>query len=165
VERRECFEGHCQCGQVKYRLTGETVAFFVCHCTECQRQSASAFGMALWLRNFSKDVVAGELGLWVRTTPTDKRLLCEFCRTCGTRVFHQMSDQADTLSVKPGTLNTTLESEPVAHIWTSRAQSWVRLPSTTLLYPRNPPTFEEIFAAWRAQKMTPLPSPEPGSGL
>lgn len=151
MDLREIFEGQCQCGQVSYRLTGESVACFVCHCSECQRQSASAFGMALWLRNFHKDVVGRDLGVWVRTTPSDKRLVCEFCRECGTRMFHQMSDQDDTLSVKPGTLNTTVGLEPVAHIWTSRAQSWVQLPPRILSYPQNPPSFEAIFAAWRAR--------------
>lgn len=86
MEPCELLEGRCQCGQVRYRVAGETVALFICHCTECQRQSASAFGMALWLRNYSKEVLGGELEAWIRTTPTGKQLVCEFCSRCGTRV-------------------------------------------------------------------------------
>jgi hypothetical protein len=152
VELSEVFEGGCQCGQARYRITGEAVALFVCHCTECQRQSASAFGMALWLRSFSRVVLVGELGAWVRTTPSGKQLRCEFCRGCGTRMFHQMTDQADTMSIKPGTLDTALACDPVAHIWTSSARSWVQLPSSVLSYPENPPSFDGIFAAWRAER-------------
>jgi len=148
----ETFEGRCQCGQARYRITGETVACFVCHCSECQRQSASAFGMALWLGDFSKEIVAGELGTWTRTTPTGRPLRGEFCPRCGTRLFHQMSDQRELMSIKPGTLDTPLELAPVAQIWTSSARSWVELPALTLSYPGNPPTFDAIFAAWRAQK-------------
>jgi hypothetical protein len=148
----ERFEGRCQCGQARYRVAGETIAFFICHCTECQRQSASAFGMALWLRSFSKQVFGGELSAWSRTTPSGKQLVGEFCSRCGTRVFHQVADQADILSIKPGTLDATLDVEPVAHIWTSSAHSWVQRPAHTLSYPGNPPTFGDIFAAWQAQK-------------
>ena len=163
VERREVFEGRCQCGQARYRITGESVALFVCHCTECKHQSASAFGMALWMRKFSREMLGGALGSWVRTTPSGKQLIGEFCERCGSRLFHQMADQADTMSIKPGTLDTALELEPVAHIWTSSAQSWVQLPSSILSYPANPPTFEEIFAAWRLQKekVTALPRSAP----
>jgi hypothetical protein len=88
MEALEEFEGRCQCGQVRYRVVGETVALFVCHCTECQRQSASAFGMALWLRNCDKTLLTGQLRSWSRTTSTGRQLVGEFCPRCGTRLFH-----------------------------------------------------------------------------
>ncbi|HYQ04042.1 MAG TPA: GFA family protein [Polyangiaceae bacterium] len=148
----EIFEGRCQCGQVVYRVVGESVAFFVCHCMECQRQSASAFGMALWIKHSSKEVLEGELRSWIRNTPTGRQQVCEFCDRCGTRVFHQMSDQSQTLSIKPGTLNTPLNLEPVAHIWTSSARNWLRLPPGVLSYSQNPSSFDDIFAAWQTRK-------------
>jgi len=145
------FEGGCQCGQVRYRVTGDAAALFVCHCTECQRQSSSAFGMALWIRNYSRLVLRGVLGSWVRKTSSGRELVCEFCVNCGTRVFHQMAGQAEMMSIKPGTLDETRELEPLAHIWTSSAQKWLILPEGCLAYPENPPDFAEIFAAWQAR--------------
>jgi hypothetical protein len=145
----ELFEGRCQCGKLTYRVTGETAALFVCHCNECQRQSASAFGMALWLRNYDKRV-SGELGSWTRTMPSGKELICELCPGCGTRLFHRAAGQSEILSIKPGTLDTPFGPAPVAQIWTSRARPWVRLPEVALSYPENPPSFDEMFAAWRA---------------
>ena len=38
--------GGCQCGAVRYEITGPPAAVYACHCTECQRQSGSAFAMA-----------------------------------------------------------------------------------------------------------------------
>jgi hypothetical protein len=35
---------------VRYRITGEPIALYVCHCRECQKQSASAFGLSLEVR-------------------------------------------------------------------------------------------------------------------
>jgi hypothetical protein len=40
-------EGGCQCGRVRYRVEGEPLTLGICHCTECQRQSGSAFGMSM----------------------------------------------------------------------------------------------------------------------
>jgi len=152
VRPSEIFEGGCQCGQAKYSVIGESIAYFVCHCTECQRQSASAFGMALWIRSFRAQVLDGELGTWVRTTPTGRQMVCRFCVRCGTRMFHQMTDQSDTISIKPGTLDGGLRFEPVAHIWTSSAKEWVHVPPTVLSYPENPPRLDDMFTAWRVQK-------------
>jgi len=43
-------EGGCQCGHVRYRLNGPPLTLCACHCRDCQKQSASAFGMSLWVR-------------------------------------------------------------------------------------------------------------------
>lgn len=41
------YTGGCQCGSVRYVLTSEPLRVAACHCTECQRQSGSAFGMSM----------------------------------------------------------------------------------------------------------------------
>ncbi len=38
--------GGCQCGAVRYEVSGPPRIVYACHCTECQRQSGSAFAMA-----------------------------------------------------------------------------------------------------------------------
>ena len=38
--------GGCQCGSVRYEITGPPTVVYACHCTECQKQSGSAFAMA-----------------------------------------------------------------------------------------------------------------------
>ena len=39
--------GGCRCGGIRYEVTGVPQQLVVCHCTDCQRQSGSAFGMTL----------------------------------------------------------------------------------------------------------------------
>ena len=41
------YSGGCQCGQVRYDLTGEPVHLIACHCNECRNQLGSAFGMSM----------------------------------------------------------------------------------------------------------------------
>lgn len=148
----EKLEGRCQCGAVTYRVTGTTIALFACHCTECQRQAASAFGMALWVQDYEKELLSGSTRSWVRTMPSGKQLVGEFCPSCGTRLFHQVAGQSRVMSVKPGTLNSTQSLFPVAHIWTQSAQPWVKMPEGVLQYDGNPPDFDAVIAAWKAQK-------------
>jgi hypothetical protein len=33
--------GGCQCGALRYEIRAEPLTLYVCHCTECQRQSAA----------------------------------------------------------------------------------------------------------------------------
>lgn len=151
---REQFKGQCQCGEVTYQVTGETIALFVCHCTECQHQTSSAFGMALWIEDYDKKLLTGTTRSWSRIMPSGKQLVGEFCPSCGTRLFHQVAGQDKMMSIKPGTLNTSRVLNPVAHIWTQSAQPWVDIPEGVLRYPANPPNFEAVFEAWRTQKNT-----------
>jgi len=146
----ETLEGQCQCGEVRYRVIGTPVTLFACHCTDCQRQSSSAFGMALWVRNADVGLLSGELREWIRTTPSGRRMACRFCPNCGTRLFHQMLGQTEFLSIKPGTLDDTRLLEPVGHLWTTSKQAWVHIADTSLQYAGNPPGFEEMFAMWSA---------------
>jgi hypothetical protein len=147
---RETLEGQCQCGEVRYRVTGTTATLFVCHCTECQRQSSSAFGMALWINEPKVRMLSGQMKEWIRQTPSGARMACRFCPTCGTRLFHQIVGRPEVLSIKPGTLRDTKQLWPVGHIWVDSKQAWVMLDSTTHQYPRDPESFDHLFSSWQA---------------
>lgn len=148
----EVFEGRCQCGEVQFRIEGTSIALFACHCTECQRQSSSAFGMALWIEDFQKSLLTGTPESWTRVMPSGKHLIGDFCAKCGTRLFHQVSGQSKVMSIKPGTLTATKWLDPVAHIWTASAQPWIQFPPDVLTYPGNPPDYVEITKAWQHRK-------------
>jgi hypothetical protein len=148
----EVFEGQCQCGAATYRVVGESLTLFACHCGECQKQSSSAFGMALWVQPTSVEILSGRLQAWVRETPSGRKMVCKSCPTCGSRLFHQMTDQEAILSIKPGTLKHTARLRPVGHIWRQSAQPWVTFDGQTLTYPANPPSFDALFERWRTSR-------------
>jgi hypothetical protein len=135
---------------VHYRVSGTVQTLFACHCTECQRQSASAFGMALWVQDAQLALEGPALREWVRSTPSGKQMACRFCPSCGTRLFHQVLAAGAPLSIKPGTLNAAASLRPVAHIWTASKQPWVQLDAEVLQYPGNPPAWEPLLQAWHA---------------
>lgn len=131
-------EGGCQCGSVRYRLEGETVALAVCHCTECQRQSGSAFGMSLIVRSASFRLLSGELGTFTRPCDSGRTLECAFCTGCGTRIYHRGTFMQDVVSIKPGTLDDTSRLAPTLHVWTKRKQPWVLVPEGVRTYEGEP---------------------------
>lgn len=148
----ETFEGQCQCGAVQYRVVGTAVTLFACHCTECQRQSSSAFGMALWVQDADVQLLQGVAKEWLRSLPSGRTMACQFCADCGTRLFHKVLGQDRIMSIKPGTLRHTQDLQPVGHLWTRSKQAGVQIPATALQYEGNPPSFDALFAAWHADQ-------------
>ncbi len=145
---KEVFEGSCQCRNIAYRVTGTPVTLFACHCRECQKQSASAFSMALWLRKRKVELLSGELKTWVRTMPSGRKMACDFCPICGSRVFHRHMDLPEMISIKPGTLDDTSWLRPVGHIWKKRAQPWIRFEKDCLQYEENPESYDEMIQSF-----------------
>lgn len=44
-------EGGCRCGQVRFRVSAPPILTMACHCTGCQRMSASAFSLSAAIPN------------------------------------------------------------------------------------------------------------------
>ena len=130
-------EGGCQCGRVRYRVTGDPLYLVACHCKECQRQSGSAFGMSLMVRA-ADFTVQGELRMFERVADSGRTLRCFFCPECGTRIYHEPAYAAGVVNIKAGTLDETAGLEPQLHTWTDSKQGWVPIPAGMPTNPRQP---------------------------
>ena len=120
--------GGCQCGAVRYEITATPEALYVCHCRECRKQSASAFGMSLIVTRTGFRLTAGEPKSWSRPTDSGRVLDCKFCPDCGSRVWHETAGGSETMSVKGGTLDQPLGLDSAIHVWTSRKLPGVIIP-------------------------------------
>lgn len=119
------YSGGCQCGNIRYAITHEPITAYCCHCTACQQQSSSAFGVSVWFPAQAFTVIQGTLS--VRKSRTQKReKQFAFCPDCGCRIYHASADAPETFSVKGGSLDQIREITPIGHIWTRSAQPWVR---------------------------------------
>ncbi|HET8726751.1 MAG TPA: GFA family protein [Alphaproteobacteria bacterium] len=146
----ETWTGGCQCGRVRYEVAPDAVLTLVCcHCRECQRQSASAFGMSMIMPRSAFRLVRGTLKTWERRSDRRTVSRAHFCPNCGVRIFHGGGDADAEISLKPGTLDDTGVLDPVGHLWTRRAQPWVPLPADGLLYEGEPESDDDLYAAYR----------------
>jgi hypothetical protein len=131
-------EGGCTCGAVRYRLTGEPVFLTICHCSECQRQSGSAFGMSLRMRRADVEVTKGELKRWTRIADNGNPVGLCFCGDCGTRIWHEPAEP-NFVHIKPGTLDDTSGLKPRYQSYTTRQHAWVKLDGIEMSFERMPP--------------------------
>jgi len=124
----EIMEGGCGCGALRYRIEGKPAALIACHCSECQRQSGSAFGMSLVVPKDSFRLLSGEPKTYTRLAASGRKVDCVFCDECGIRIYHRPRYLGETVNVKPGTLDDTSWLDPKAHVWTNSKQPWVPIP-------------------------------------
>ena len=136
------FTGGCQCGAVRYTIAADSLRAYACHCRECQKQSASAFGVSVPVSE--QDItITGETQIWGRPTDSGSYTECHFCPQCGSRLYHSGRNRPGLITVKGGSLDDPAAIDFVAHIWTIRKAPWIELPEGLPQWDTQPGSLEE----------------------
>ena len=143
--------GGCQCGKVRYEISAAPMTLYVCHCTECQRQSTAGFGMSMPVLRSGFKIIRGEPATWRRTAESGRTVECAFCAQCGTRLFHAPLRNLSVVNIKPGTLDNTRWLKPVGHLWIKSAQPWITVQADTIVFETQPIDFSSLYDAWVSQ--------------
>jgi hypothetical protein len=137
---------------VRYEIREEPKTVYACHCTECQRQSGSAFSLSLLVARDTVAITAGTPKRWRRVHESGRVIQCIFCGECGVRLYHEPERNPAVTIVKAGTLDDTSWLYPVGHIWTRSAQPWPGVPEETVNYEQQQPELSRLTAAWQAHR-------------
>ncbi|KAI0024033.1 Mss4-like protein [Xylariomycetidae sp. FL0641] len=135
----------CQCGAVSFPAPAAApITVFHCHCTECQKQSGSAFGTSAIFPSEGlfplTPALAGKLRMYSRVTDSGNTMDGYFCSTCGTRLFHRLVGKdgtpRNTVSVKGGCVDG-LNWDGARHIYMRSAV--IEIPREWEQYDTLPP--------------------------
>lgn len=133
--------GRCQCGKVTYSITTEPHSLNVCHCLECQRQSASAFGLSLVVPSSGVHLSPSSkqhTGYFERNCDSGRTRGQTFCTGCGVRIYHNNPQASQWISIKAGTLDQKLDLGTATHIWTKRKLEGVVVPEGVEAWEEEP---------------------------
>ncbi|MEZ5920382.1 MAG: GFA family protein [Parvularculaceae bacterium] len=141
--------GGCQCGALKYELSEPPLLSTACHCTNCQRITASAFAVTF--------VVREETMSYVKGAPKEVRWKADsgvtrvgyFCPDCGVRIAHAQEPSNGFYSLRAGTLDEQRLARPAAHGWLQSKAAWFTPPADDLQFDRQPADYAPIAALWR----------------
>ena len=132
----QTLEGGCQCGAVRYRVTGNPVMAALCHCTMCRRANAAPVVAWAMYEQSRVSLLSSQPTIY-ESSPGARR---GFCSRCGT----QISFTADYI---PGLIDLTIGSfdepslvPPTFHYWESRRLPWLRVADQLPSYPELPTT-------------------------
>ena len=131
--------GGCQCGNIRYQVWDAPETVYVCHCSECRRQSAAAFGISVIVRSETVRLVQGRPIQWTRRTVDGGSMACWFCPDCGTRLWHIAERDPDFRSIKGGSLDAPPDLSTVPHIHTDSKLAGVTIPEGVPSFPGEPP--------------------------
>jgi hypothetical protein len=129
--------GSCQCSEIHYECRGEPLALYVCHCQECRKQSASAFGISVDVLRANFRVTQGTPKYWSRATDSGRRLKCAFCPTCGSRLWHESEPRSETISIKGGSLDDPIDISNAIHVWVTRKLPGITIPGNAIQFPED----------------------------
>jgi hypothetical protein len=117
--------GRCLCGNVTYSADAEPVAQVLCHCTNCQRQTGTAFSIVIGVPTAAFHVEGSTLASF----PTDGEIhgtttLRHFCSNCGSPIYSSVEATPDVVYIKAGTLDDASWLTPNAEVFTRSALPW-----------------------------------------
>jgi hypothetical protein len=119
-------DGRCHCGRISYEAEIDPAAVLVCHCSDCQALSGSAFRTVALTRPGGFRLLSGELKIYVKIADSGARRLQAFCPECGSPI-HATSDgpEPKVHSLRLGTCAQRAELVPTAQIWCRSALPWL----------------------------------------
>jgi hypothetical protein len=147
-------EGGCACSAVRYRLLEDPLGLHICHCTDCQDITGTAFIMSMPTRRSSLELIAGKPEIVEFETRSAITQRNRGCTSCGTRLWSEGRSLPEFVTLRPGTLEDTSWLTPIAHIWTVSKQPWVVIPQGVLQFDRGIEDYTEIVRLWK-QRNTP----------
>ena len=119
-------EGGCHCGSITYEAEVNPEHVGICHCTDCQTFSGSAFRTSVFVPDEDFRLLEGDPAIYEKTAESGTTRRLAFCAASGTHVYGiTASDGPIFYSVRVGTLAQRADLAPVAQVWTRSSVSWL----------------------------------------
>lgn len=112
--------GACRCGQVRFQVRGAPLMTMACHCTGCQRMTASAFSLSSLDPATHFAVTTGEPAIGGLHGPTRHF----FCPHCVSWLFTRPAGTDDIVNVRATLLDDAAGYRPSIETFTSEKLSW-----------------------------------------
>jgi hypothetical protein len=125
-ERSMHIDGQCHCGFVTYEAEIDPEEVSICHCSDCQQLTGSAYRVTASTLRASFQLTGGEPKLYVKIADNARKRLQFFCPHCGSPIYTTGTDEdAEEIGIRVGTVNQRRELAPRSQIWCSSALPWI----------------------------------------
>jgi hypothetical protein len=120
--------GGCHCGQITYEAEVNPDTVRVCHCTDCQKLTGTAFRAAIASLPGTFVLNSGTPKIYIKTAESGNRRAHAFCPECGTPIFAAAPvPNPSTYGLRVGGIDQrALLAPPARQIWCRSALPWSR---------------------------------------
>jgi hypothetical protein len=119
-------DGRCHCRHITYEADIDPDKILICHCTDCQTLSDSAFRVVAYTREDAFRLLSGELKIYVKTSGSGNKRPQSFCPECGTPIWATaVGAGLKVYSLPVGSIRQRDQISPNVQVWSRSAQPWV----------------------------------------
>jgi hypothetical protein len=118
-------DGHCHCGRIAFEAEADPDAVTICHCTDCQHLTGSAFRANVRVAAENFVLRGGSPRSYVKTAESGNQRRHAFCGDCGTPIYACAVDAPQSYSLRLGTITQRATFSPQRQIWRRSALPWV----------------------------------------
>ena len=117
-------DGQCHCGKITFEAEVDPATMGICHCTDCQRLSGSAFRANIQAPAVTF-VLHGTPKSYIKTAESGNKRRHAFCGDCGTPIYASDVDNPQRYSLRVGTINQRGAFTARKQIWRRSALAFV----------------------------------------
>jgi|SRR5688572_4447596 len=128
-------EGGCQCGAVRYRISGDPVMTALCHCTRCRRANAAPAVAWVMYQDGQVEFPAAKPTVY-ESSPGCRR---GFCAKCGTQISFTADYIPGLIDLTIGSLDRPEDMPPAFHYWDTKRLPWMQFADGLPRHPEFPP--------------------------
>lgn len=118
--------GRCHCGEIAYEAEVDAGLVSICHCTDCQALTGTAYRVSVPAKAEDFRILSGAPKIYVKTAESGRARAQAFCATCGTPIYASDVSKPVMFNLRTGALAEYAQLKPVRQIWCRSALDWVQ---------------------------------------
>jgi hypothetical protein len=124
LEETMKIEGSCHCGDIAYQAEVDPNTARICHCTDCQTLSGSAYRANIPAPADRFVLLRGEPKIYIKIAESGAKRAHAFCGNCGTPIYAAALNDPPAYSLRIGAIKQRAELRPRRQIWCRSALPW-----------------------------------------
>ena len=116
--------GSCHCGSVKYEAAVDPERTAICHCTDCQRLTGSAYRVSVPAEDGSFRLTSGKPAIYVKVGDSGSKRAQAFCPNCGSPLYVYDADNPKGYGLRVGCIAEREALVPRMQKWCRSALKW-----------------------------------------
>ena len=120
--------GSCTCGLITFEAEADPEKVSICHCTDCQSGTGTAFRVSVRVPGNTFRMLSGTPTIYIKTTADSGNPRAQaFCPRCGSPIYSTTPGDGPQPSyiVRVGVLRERDQLVPKVQNWTRSARPWV----------------------------------------
>jgi hypothetical protein len=118
--------GSCHCGAIHFEAEVDPAKASVCHCTDCQMLTGTAFRVSVRAEAGTFRITTGTPRVYTKTADSGRKREQAFCEQCGSPIYATSpGPEPRVYNVRAGTIDQRDQLRISHEIWTRSRLPWL----------------------------------------